>query len=318
MEGCHVTPGRKAFGLNFLLGAGTVFGLFWEADGGIFLPADAAACLDSSSIRTAYSSSASAAASSSETSSGSPAADLAEAGSSALDVSMSFSKAVDAAGLAGWAVLAAARLRFVCATRLAALGESCFFTGSTDVCTDWAAPPISSGILSVVADDDAESFFAAGAVLVTGAEVCPSAAVVAGTVCGADAEGTEGAEDSAVAGAGETGAADAEAAGAESAVPATFCPEVCKDSFNKSILEDGASTAVETRNEEEADDVGAACPHICPENPPTTANNKIFFMRARTRYNSTLAPEELSLISYSNWHCLSVSSGDPVILAVTV
>ena len=75
------------------------------------------------------------------------------------------------------------------------------------------------------------------------------------------------------------------------------------DFFNKSILEDGASTAVETRREEDAEDVGATWPQLCPHARPQKAKTKSFLIRAiLIRYNSTLAEEPLSLISYVRLH----------------
>lgn len=70
------------------------------------------------------------------------------------------------------------------------------------------------------------------------------------------------------------------------------------DFFNKSMLEDGASTAVETRREEDAEDVGATWPQLWPQVNPQNAKTRIFLIRAIfIRYNSTLDDDLLSLIS---------------------
>ena len=129
------------------------------------------------------------------------------------------------------------------------------------------------------------------------------AGLPAGVAAGTAEDGVFGTE---TAGADKAAGLEAEAAGgtagsagwagrAESAVPATV--EVSADCFNKSTLEEGASTAVETRKEEDADEVAAACPQDCPVIITLTANPKSFFMRAPgIRYSSTLVPEPLSLM----------------------
>lgn len=122
-----------------------------------------------------------------------------------------------------------------------------------------------------------------------------SAVLAAGTAGGCGAE-TAGADDAAgleAEAAGGTAESAVRAGRAKSAVPATV--EVSADCFNKSTLEEGASTAVETRKEDDADEVAAACPQTCPATITLTASPKSFFMCAPgIRYSSTLVPEPLS------------------------